>query len=300
MSAADDDDGIEDEGDLADECTLFALALLARACGATTPQQLMELAESGALQSEFPKLTRKLPPAEAAKLLAYRARMEEDPAEADELIKAALSLDTECIEARVFEALQLDDDPQESVRRLRDAVALARRPFLSTDTGIVRETLRGLHDATRRRALLALAAAEQENEAFADAAGTYQELERSFEHGDPDWTRARTMRLVCWLTAGDVAQARSLLKGDDAQQQPWGLALERFLSDDMDGARAALERARATSPRVEKLFRGDEEFEDYAGAQGPDLDALALGSLVLAWRRHDGAQQWLRSQKRRR
>jgi hypothetical protein len=163
--------------------------------------------------------------------------------------------------------------------------------------------MRSLHEQTRRRALLALAAAEQATDSFADAARTYQELERALVDGDPEGAKIRTLRLACALAAGDLAQSRALLTADSAEEQQrrlWGLVLERFLTDDLEGASAALKRARVAIPDAEPLLRGDVSLEQFFLEADLSPDVIATGILLAAWERNEGAQEWLAAQKRAR
>jgi hypothetical protein len=106
--------------------------------------------------------------------------------------------------------------------------------------------------------------------------------------------------LGAYLTIGDLDSARALLKSfeDDAMATfAWGYALERLLSADLEGAKAALKAARKQNPFVELYLRGQKALpkempESYM--LGSDEEAIiCVENVGSAWAERPETALWL-------
>jgi len=194
-----------------DESALLCLALVAREKGVYELPELEAMGRSDTIEREVPALLATLPPADKARLIAAQAKTMEDPAEEANYIEAALAVDPDCVEARIEAASLLIDDTEEAIDFLTHTVELARRPFLTTTRGPVRQIFKDLHESALRNALLTLAMTEQDGGYFSEAAETLLELR---DAGGNDARRIETMRLACLLATGDndhLEEARAIL-----------------------------------------------------------------------------------------
>jgi hypothetical protein len=81
----------------------------------------------------------------------------------------------------------------------------------------------------------------------------------------------------------------------------WGRVLERFLSEDLPGATAALAAARKQNPHMQVYVKGHRQLprdlpEAYAPGSKEEAICFAEG-LHAAWEKHPAALQWLAAQK---
>lgn len=113
----------------------------------------------------------------------------------------------------------------------------------------------------------------------------------------------RYFLLNCYLLADRPAGAGKLLrkyKGETKRSAilAWGLVLERFLSEDPEGLRQALQAARRINPHVERYLSGKRKMPrdvpDYY-TPGKESEAIVcVDILAPAWRQHPTAVSWLK------
>lgn len=81
----------------------------------------------------------------------------------------------------------------------------------------------------------------------------------------------------------------------------WAKVLERFLSNDLPGASAALAAARKQNPHMQVYVKGHRTLPKYspeAYAPGSKEEAICFAEgLRAAWEKHPAALKWLETQK---
>jgi len=106
--------------------------------------------------------------------------------------------------------------------------------------------------------------------------------------------------LGLYLSIGGIDKAHKLLsdfKADASANFAWGRVLERFLSDDLPGADAALRKARKENRFVELYLSGRKKMPKYLPnmySPGSEEEAiLCLDNMAPAWTEFHPAMVWL-------
>jgi tetratricopeptide (TPR) repeat protein len=233
-----------------------------------------------------------------AQQIAFDAMEAETEAEARKLVKHALRLDPDCVDALVLMS-DLDAPTRKAlIEGLKQAVEAGERTlgikFIQKNKGhfwLLLETRPWM------RALDRLASELKEAGLNLDAIGIY---ERMLELNPNDNQGVRDPLLGLYLTVGDLKGAGKLFKkyeNDALANFAWGRVLERFLADDRAGAKAALEIARAANHHVELYMTARKPLpEDPPEMYSPGSEeeaVLLLSNLGDAWAAHKEATFWL-------
>ncbi len=238
---------------------------------------------------------------EQAQELAFDAMEAGSAAETRKLAKRALRLDPDCVDALVLLTNLDAHSPREAIEGLQKAVAAGERSLGATFIRENKGHFWGLIE-TRPwiRAMQQLADVLRSQGIYLDAIGVY---ERMLELNPNDNQGVRDPLLGAYLAAGDVAAAGRLLKkykNDGSANFAWGRVLERYLAGDLEGASAALARARAANAHVELHLMGRKAVpknipEMYS--MGSEEEAiLCLDNLIAAWADQKAALLWLAEQ----
>jgi tetratricopeptide (TPR) repeat protein len=235
---------------------------------------------------------------EEAQELAYKALEAQDREQARELAMRALAIDADCVDALVAVTALDATSPQQAIEGLEKAVAAGERAlgaeFFKQNKGKfwgmteTRPYMRARHE------LAELLRGVGRNEA---AIAHYVAM---LELNPNDNQEVRYSLLGAYLTVGELERARRLLSAhrDDAMATfAWGHALERFLSEDLEGASTALKIARKQNPFVELHLNGEKEPplelpESYELGSNEEA-LLCLEHLGAAWAEHPDAAMWL-------
>ncbi len=242
-----------------------------------------------------------LSPQEEAQDLAFEAMETESAAQARKLVKRALALDPDCVDALVL-LVQLDaNSPKAAIAGLQKAVAAGERSLGANFFAENKGHFWGILEArpyTRARLNLAevLRAVGLEQDAIAHYEGL-------LEVNPNDNQGLRYVLLGSYLAQDRLDDARKLPRdypGDDMASFAWGKVLERYLAGDHTGAQRALKSARRGNPFVELYLSGQREPPDSMPGSyslGSDEEALiCVDSVGAAWAKHPAAIFWLMEQ----
>ena len=240
-------------------------------------------------------------PVEAAQELAFQSMEEDNDRKALALARKALSLDPDCVDARVVEIQITVDDADKRVNACKNLLAQARekmgREFFEENRGhfwgvvTTRPYMRALEYLTHL-----LMSMERYDEAGAV-------MEEMIDLNPNDNQGVRDTLLGLYLGEGDVLKARSLLNkypDDNLAVFSWGRAIERFLSGDMQAASKALEDALYANPHVLAGMAGIEEMpDDFDGSYSPgDIHEAwyCLIELGPVWEKQPDVTTWIASE----
>jgi tetratricopeptide (TPR) repeat protein len=232
--------------------------------------------------------------------LAFDAMEAESEAEARELAKQALAKDPDCVDAMVILASIESESPKKLIESMQKAVAAGERSlgakFIEENKGhfwLIVET------RPYMRTLAHLASLLRGEELNLEAIEQYEKM-LTLNPGDNQGVRDPLLGL--YLATGNLEAARKLLDNykDESANFAWGRVLERFLSDDLPGAAAALTIARKENHFVELYLSGQkelpEELPDMYSPGSEEEAFLCLENFTPAWAGHNEAVFWLMDQ----
>lgn len=233
-----------------------------------------------------------------AQELAFDAMEAESDEEVRRLAELALAKDPDCVDAMLALTSLDANSAEDAIEGLRKAVAAGERSlgakFFTENKGhfwMLTET------RPYMRARQGLADLLGEMGSFQDAISHYAAM---LELNPNDNQGVRYPLLGAYLAAKDLESARKLLAEYDDDSMAtfaWGSVLERFLSDDIKAASAALKIARKENPFVELRFSGEkgqppEMPESYE--LGSDEEAtICMDNIGAAWVKNPDALVWL-------
>jgi tetratricopeptide (TPR) repeat protein len=241
-------------------------------------------------------------PAEEAQLLAYQAMLEsENDEEAAALARRALECDPHCVDALVLLAeLGAGERVDQFIAALEKIVEKGRAGLGEPSFG---EDAEGIWDTLEWRPYLRtvfrLAEALRISGRTSDAIARLEEL---MDRNPLDHQRAREPLLACYLALDEIGSARKLLfqfEGDSSAVFLWGRVLERYLSEDPEGALAVLRQARRQNPHAERYMTflspaPDLDPDSYMpGTQEEAVHCLYI--MGLAWANYPEAIHWVRA-----
>lgn len=241
-------------------------------------------------------------PREMAQEFAYRAMEASSPEEVLENAFAALRLDSACVDAMAIVCHCASPAPSERVPLLRQVLKIAELDlgpeFLQEWRG---ELWGNVMARPYMRVRQNLAAALEQSGQTPEAIAEYEEM---LELNAGDNQGVRDSLLPLYFITGNLEAARVLMEryGEDASALfQWGRVLERCLSNDREGAAAALEQARQCNRHVEKFLNRTEKLpqthSDYVSPGQPSEASWCALSLGPAWHAHADAVAWLRNQR---
>jgi tetratricopeptide (TPR) repeat protein len=252
--------------------------------------------------NELSAVARALPesdPKEHAQELAFQAMEASNASAARELVRQALEVDPDCVDALTLEVQLNTGSADEQIAALDHVVETGARTlggpaFFEQNTGhfwglvLTRPYMRARQDLAHR-----LTAQRRIPEAAAHYAALLK-LNSSDNQGN------RWYFLGCLLHQGSLDQARALIdenKDDAFGFFNWGRVLERFLSGDRIGAVKRLHVARSQNPYVADMLLGSGTLspigEYYQPGKRSEAVQVAL-SQGFAWTEHAAALDWLR------
>ena len=235
---------------------------------------------------------------EEAQDLAFEAMEAETEAQARMLVKRALALDPDCVDALVL-LTELDaTSPKAAIEGMQRAVAAGERAlgakFFAENKGHfwgILETRPYMRARLKLAGLLLAVGLEQ------DAITHYEGI---LELNPNDNQGVRDLLLGSYLAHGRLEDAQKLLKrykGDISASFAWGKVLERYLSGDLLGAEKALKNARQGNGFVELYLTGQRELPtsmpDYYSLGSDEEAVICLDSIAAAWTNHPAAIAWL-------
>lgn len=242
--------------------------------------------------------------ADAAQQLVYDAWEAATDEEEEALIFSALKLDPMNVDALLQAAVYAGLDGEEEIEYLRQVVAAgeknlgpkAFKEFAGHFWGFI-ETRPYMR--ARERLAEALRHAGRLDEAIA-------EWNAMLELNPGDNQGIRYLLLPAVLTLNRLEAARKLFAAYPGDLKfntvfAWGRVLERFLSDDLPGAVAALAAARKQNPHMQAYVKGHRSLPrglPEAYAPGSKEEAICYAEVLrAAWEKHPAALKWLETQK---
>ncbi len=242
-----------------------------------------------------------LSPQEEAQDLAFEAMEAESAAQSRKLVKRALALDPDCVDALAL-LVRLDaNSPKEAIAGLQKAVAAGERSLGADFFAENKGHFWGLLETRPyMRARLHLAEVLRGVGLEQEAVAHYEAL---LELNPNDNQGLRYVLLGSYLAQDRLEDARKLLQdyaGDNMASFAWGKVLERYLAGDHAGAQRALKSARQENPFVELYLGGQRKPPDSMPGSytlGSDEEALiCVDSVGAAWAKHPAALSWLMEQ----
>lgn len=254
--------------------------------------------EDRALGNLSPEPSSTMSARDKAQDLAWDAMDAASETEVRALLKRALALDAQCVDALVMLAQLEARSSSELTRRLEEAVEIGAQALGERFFRENKGEFWGLFETRPyMRALYALADELRDAGHVRKAAECYETL---LELNPEDNQGARYALLGCCLASGRLAEVQALLeayRGDDTAVFAWAQVLERYLSRDLAGARRALEMARRVNPFVEQFMTGERPFPEeraHAYALGsPEEAVVCIDCLGAAWAKNRAAMFWL-------
>jgi tetratricopeptide (TPR) repeat protein len=233
-----------------------------------------------------------------AQELAFDAMDAPSAAKAKKLAKRALEKDPDCVDALVVLAdIECRSQP-EFITAMQNAVAAGERSlgakFFKENTG----DFWGLIETRPyMRARLQLAESLRGTAREEEAIGHYEGV---LELNPNDNQGGRDILLGCYLAAGDLARVHRLFRqyeDDISAVFAWARVLERFLANDLPGARQQLNEARERNRLAGLYLTGQRKMpKSMPGsyALGSEEEAIICADLLAeAWGRHKEALLWL-------
>ena len=265
-------------------------------------QRLAEFTEAGRL-SERANAWKGNDPKWRAQNLAYDALETDDFAEALRLTSAALDLDPDCTDAQRLMVSLLPTDTENRLRLMREVVEKAER---NLGDDFFRENKGHFWDVSTRpymRARQHLAELLAEAGHLTEAIAAY---ERMLELNPDDNQGVRYPLLGLCLAAGRATDASRILSEYPDEETimgsfAWARVLEQWLLGNVDGAEAALVRARRVNPFAERYLSGARELPDEMPEYyrpGEDSEAqVCARELAPAMQNHPDFRAWLRARR---
>ncbi|MGA3024751.1 MAG: tetratricopeptide repeat protein [Bryobacteraceae bacterium] len=265
--------------------------------------RLAELTRAGSL-SERASAWKSDDPKWRAQDLAYDALETADLVEALRLCDEALKLDPDCTDAQRLLVSLLPATPENKLHLMREVVEKAER---NLGDGFFQEHAGhfwgNVFTRPYMRARQHLGELLAETGQQAEAIAVY---ERMLELNPHDNQGARYLLLGFYLAAnrpGDVSRLMSDYPDEEKilGSFAWARVLEQWLSGDMDGAEAALARARNVNPFAERYLSGARALPEDAPAYyrpGEESEAqVCAQELAVALESHPDFRLWLRARR---
>ena len=235
---------------------------------------------------------------EQAADLAFEAMEAPNRSLARKRAQRALALDPDCVDALVLLTMMDSTRAEDLIAGLEAAVLAGERAlgpdFLAENRG---HYWGMMETRPYMRARLELAQCLLGEGRVAEA---IHHLEGLLELNPNDNQGVRDVLLGGYLSRANLAGARRLLREfhDDASATfAWCRVLERFLSDDLPGAKRELRRARRGNPYVEQILIGEiplaEDLPDSYELGSEDEAVLCLNHMLGAWMENPAATGWL-------
>ncbi len=241
---------------------------------------------------------------ERAQDLAYDAMEASTLERRQHLVRQALKLDPENVDALLMELEVADVNDAERIETLRGIVACgAKRLGKKAFKEFVPHFWGFIETRPYMRARESLAAALREAGRLDEAAVEYAEM-LVLNEGDNQGARYELLPLL--LAQGRTDEARAFLERHEDECEwsvvfSWGRVLERLLSTDAAGALEALAVARKQNAHMEAYLKGRRRPPKNPPAgysPGSKEEAQCYADvLLLAWRAHPEALAWLSSRK---
>jgi len=236
-----------------------------------------------------------------AQELAFDAMEAESDAEAVKLAKRALRKDPDCVDALVVLAEIESTSQRQLILRMQKAVAAGERSlgaeFIAENQG----HFWGIIETRPfMRALEQLAGLLRSEGINLDAIRHYETM---IALNPNDNQGVRDPLLGLYLVVDNLDGARKLLqdyKEDASANFAWCRVLERFVSGDLPGASAALNKARKANPFVELYLIGRKALPkrppEMYGMGTQEEAVLCLNNMAAAWAAHEEAAFWVLDQ----
>jgi len=233
-------------------------------------------------------------PEEEACELAFQAMEAESTWDQVLLAADALDLDPANLDAERIRIEHSAEDAFEHAEQL--ASALEEYRLRVSDDDAVAEEFGS--DVLSRPYLRTLAALGRTQRDAGDLEGAIQTFAEVLELNPRDPNAVAEGLLACHLEAGDHSAAREILDRDGSPISPvligWARVLERYVADDLSGARIALAEARLRGRVVGSLLTGTRDVETEPPTSIAEVEAfLCYASLLAAWDAHPDAVGWL-------
>jgi tetratricopeptide (TPR) repeat protein len=267
--------------------------------------RLAELTAGGRL-SELADAWKQDDPKWRAQSLAYDALETDDIMEALRLVTEAQKLDPLCTDAQRLMVSLLPSSLENRLHLMREVVETAERNMGPT---YIAETIGHFWGTVTTRPYMRakqhlgelLVESEQLTEAI-------EVFERMLELNSRDDQGMRYRLLGLYLATDQPDAADRLLSSYEGEEEgpalvAWGRVLERWLSGNLDEARAALARARKVNPFAESYISGErrlpEESPEYY-RPGDETEAqVCAKELGLALESHPDFRDWVRTRGNR-
>ncbi len=200
-------------------------------------------------------------PREQAMALAAEADSAESPEEALELAERALEIDPGNIDARLIQAAITSGTQDDAIAKVRRIIADAEEAFGPEFMAETKGSFWGSVETrpymrARMKLLDLLYEDERLDEAIAEA-----EIMLDLNPNDNQGVRDRLLPM--YLEKSRLEDARRLLaryEKDYTAIHAFGSVIERFLSDDLEGAAEALKEAHEINPHVLAYLSGRKKF----------------------------------------
>ena len=243
-------------------------------------------------------------PSDRAQDLFYEAMDAPTDEEERALLEKALKLDAGNVDVLLALLRHENFSPAEEIEFLQKLVKLAETRLGPKAFTEFAGEFWGFHETRpymRVRQMLAehLRVAGKLEEAVAEHEGML-ELNRGDNQG------VRYSLLPCLLILRRLEAARKLFEKYPEEFEfnavfAWGRVLERFLSEDLAGATAALQIARKQNPHMQAYVKGHRQIpkaQPEAYAPGSKDEAICFADVVRAsWEKYPAALKWLEAQK---
>jgi tetratricopeptide (TPR) repeat protein len=240
-------------------------------------------------------------PEEQARDLAYEAMSETDGRKARRLVRQALKIDPNCVDALRLQCSLEAKSREDEVERLSALAGhiegqLGEAFFAETKGHFWGE----IETRPYMRVLNDLAFSFHELGREDEAIGVF---ERMLELNPSDNQGVRYPLTGIYLAGRRYQEARSLFDRFPEEQGMtigWGRVLERYASGDINGAERALKAAREWNPHVEAYWTGTvpipaQPAVSYRLGSWEEAAAIAL-DLLPAWQAHPESREWVRKQ----
>ncbi len=211
----------------------------------------------------------------------------------------AVRIDPACLDARLMLATFAAGPADEYIEELRRIVAVGERDlgekFFRENHGHFWLEMETRPYMRVRSALAeALRTAGRNAEAIA-------EFESLLALNPNDNQGLRYALLGCYLEEERLDRARQLFRqfeGEGSAMWDWGQVLERYLSGDLEGAVAALARARRNNSHVESFLTGKKKVPksrpDYYQLHQVSEALVCIDTIGGAWKRDEEEVRWLK------
>lgn len=219
------------------------------------------------------------------------------------LVRQALELDPENVDALLMVAEAADLKGEERIEALRGVVAAgAKRLGKKAFKELVPHFWGFIETRPYMRARERLASALREAGRLDEAAAEYAGM-LALNENDNQGVRYELLPVL--LTQGRLEEARALMERhkDDCEWSvvfAWGRVLERLMAKDEAGAEKALTVARKQNAHMEAFLKGHRKLpKNLPGSYSPGSKEEAqcyADVLLLAWRAHPEQLAWLSSQ----